>query len=147
VADLPTDEQTIHATTVSLDGRGLIILGPSGSGKSALALQLLALGAVLVSDDQTRLTLTPQGLIANCPPTIAGMIEARGVGILTVPFDRDVPICLAVDMGRNEQERLPEPHRIELIGHSLPCLHKIDGPQFAAALLLFLKNMQPQRNE
>ncbi|MDX5349528.1 MAG: serine kinase, partial [Paracoccaceae bacterium] len=44
--------QIVHATSVAVDGRGLLILGPSGAGKSSLALRLIALGARLVADDR-----------------------------------------------------------------------------------------------
>jgi HPr kinase/phosphorylase len=147
VADTPPSEQVIHATTVCLDGRGLIILGPSGSGKSTLALQLLALGAVLVADDRTHISRAASGLVAQCPTAICGMIEARGVGILHVPHEQNVPVCLAIDMGQDEVERLPLPHEVQLLGQSVPCLHKSEGPHFAAALFLTLKNVQPKRHE
>tara|TARA_R110002126_G_scaffold34901_1_gene107670 strand:- start:15897 stop:16340 length:444 start_codon:yes stop_codon:yes gene_type:complete len=147
VANTAPPELVIHATTVGVDGRGLVILGPSGSGKSALALQLLALGAVLVADDRTHISRAPSGLVARCPSAICGMIEARGVGILNVPHEQDVPVCLAIDMGQNETERLPSPHTVELLGQSVPCLHKSEGLHLAAALFLTLKNVQPTRND
>ncbi|SFT14430.1 Hpr(Ser) kinase/phosphatase [Sulfitobacter marinus] len=139
-------EQVIHATTVCVGDRGLIILGPSGAGKSTLALQLLALGAVLVADDRTHIAHTALGLVAQCPSAICGMIEARGVGILHLPYEQAVPICLAVDMGQDEAERLPAPHEVKLLGQSVPCLHKSDGPHFAAVLFLSLQNVQPKPN-
>ena len=58
------------------------MIGPSGAGKSALALQLLALGAELVADDRTDIIRQGDHLIADVPQAIAGMIEARGMGIL-----------------------------------------------------------------
>ncbi|WP_331459605.1 HPr kinase/phosphorylase [Paracoccus liaowanqingii] len=70
----------LHATTVALEGRGLVILGPSGSGKSGLALELMAVGAVLVADDRTDLRLQQGRLIAQAPPALSGRIEARGWG-------------------------------------------------------------------
>ena len=75
----------IHATTVQLGAHGVLIIGPSGSGKSDLALRLIGEGALLVSDDQTRLTLKDGRLIATAPATIAGRIEARGIGIQRAP--------------------------------------------------------------
>ena len=72
----------LHASCVALNGRGLLIIGPSGSGKSALALQLMASGAKLVSDDRTDVTRSNDRLIACSPAVLSGMIEARGVGIL-----------------------------------------------------------------
>ena len=77
-----TSPVLLHASCVAISGRGVLIIGPSGSGKSALALQLMAFGASLVADDQTELTVQGGTLIARCPPTMSGLIEARGLGIL-----------------------------------------------------------------
>jgi HPr kinase/phosphorylase len=147
VDELPETGQIIHATTVCVEGRALVILGSSGSGKSSLALQLMAYGAMLVADDRTQLVSGPSGLLATCPSAIKGMVEARGIGILKVPFVEDVPVHLAVDLEQTAFERLPQDSSIKLLGHSVPCLHKSDSPHFAAALLLSLKNVQPKRND
>jgi len=72
----PGAEVVLHATAVAVGGRGLLILGRSGAGKSSLALQLIALGARLVADDRTRVTLGPAGLVASPPEAIRGRIEA-----------------------------------------------------------------------
>lgn len=139
--------QIIHATTICVDGHALVILGASGSGKSALALELIALGATLVADDRTELSIGPQGLTANCPPAIQGLIEARGVGLLQVPYVQDIPVLLAVDLDQDEQDRLPSRHNVVLLGQSLRCLHKCYGTPFAAALYLSLKYMTPTQYE
>ena len=72
----------VHGSAVSVEGRGCLITGASGSGKSTLALEMIAAGAVLVADDQTRINESPDGLMMTAPPSIAGRIEARGVGVL-----------------------------------------------------------------
>ena len=74
--------ETLHASTVAIDGRAVLIPGPSGSGKSDLALRLLDRGFTLVSDDQTIVRRDGERLIASAPPTIAGKLEIRGVGIV-----------------------------------------------------------------
>jgi len=103
--------ELLHATAVGIDGRAVVIEGPSGSGKSDLALRLIDRGAVLVADDQTLLVRrgAPEGpsLIARCPPTIAGRIEVRGLGIVTVPHVDDLPVALIVRLG-SEDQRMPE---------------------------------------
>src|SRR5262249_13386596 len=65
----------VHGTTVALQGEGVLLRGPSGSGKSDLALRLIDGGARLVADDQTEIERTPNGLMACSPATIAGKIE------------------------------------------------------------------------
>ena len=67
--------EAVHASTVALDGRAVLITGPSGSGKSDLTLRLLDRGFALVSDDQTLVRRVDDQLIASAPPTIAGKLE------------------------------------------------------------------------
>lgn len=136
---MTSDPTLVHATTVSINGQGVLILGPSGAGKSALALQLIALGAVLVADDQTRLTCQRGKVIADAPPAIAGMIEARGLGIINLPHEGPTPVSLVVDMGQVERKRLPDPHQHQIAGQMLPCLHKVEGPHFPGAITLYIK--------
>jgi len=129
----------LHASAVALDGRGLLILGPSGSGKSSLALQLMALGCGLVADDRTILKVEGGQLIASCPATILGRIEARGVGILSVPSHGPVSLVAAVDLGIPEAKRLPPERHMTVMGLSLPVLHNVASPAFPAALLHYLR--------
>jgi serine kinase of HPr protein (carbohydrate metabolism regulator) len=99
--------ETIHASAVAIDGRAVLIGGLSGRGKSDLALRLIDRGAVLVSDDYTIVRRAGDDLIACAPPTIAGKIEVRGLGILDMPSAVDVPVALYVDLDE-EPARLPE---------------------------------------
>ena len=131
--------QTLHATTVAVAGRAVLIRGVSGSGKSGLALQLLALGARLVADDRTRLWCQGTALMAGAPDAIRGRIEARGVGILAVPAMGPCAVALVVNMDEDETERLPPPRRTQLLGVTLPLLRKCTAPHFPAALTLYLK--------
>ena len=66
--------ETVHASAVAADGRAVLITGPSGSGKSDLALRLLDRGFTLVSDDQTIVRREGSKLIASAPPNIAGKL-------------------------------------------------------------------------
>ncbi|WP_237267543.1 HPr kinase/phosphorylase [Sulfitobacter alexandrii] len=118
---------------------GVLIIGPSGAGKSALALQLVALGASLVADDRTRLSRQDGTVMADVPETIAGLIEARGVGILRLPPAGPTPLALVVDLGQTERERIPPPRSHDVLGLELPCLYRVEGPHFAAAILLYLR--------
>ena len=106
----------MHATCVAVSGRGVLILGPAGAGKSALGLDLIALGAELVADDQTELTLLGSRVIARCPPPLRGLIEARGVGILTAPPLAEAEITLVVDLAQPEPDRLPPLRKTLLLG-------------------------------
>lgn len=142
---LPSDGpggDLVHATCVAVDGRGLLILGSSGSGKSSLAIQMIALGAELVGDDLIRLTPTagrPVAQVAN--PDIAA-IEARGIGLLPVLLRDSVPLWAVLDLNHSESDRYPSQDRKYLcMGHSLPLLFRVEGAQFAASLLLYLRGL------
>lgn len=107
----------VHGTCVAIQGRGVLLRGPSGGGKSDLALRLIDGGALLVSDDQTRLERDGESLIASPPETIAGMLEVRGLGLVRLPYLGRVPLDLVIDLVTpSEVERLPEPNALELLG-------------------------------
>lgn len=105
---------TVHATCVAVDGVGVMLRGPSGSGKSDLALRLIDGGAVLVADDRVRLAPGDGDdagwLIARAPAPIVGLLEVRGLGPMPVPRVASAPVALVVDLKPgHEIERLPEP--------------------------------------
>lgn len=107
----------VHGTCVAIQGRGVLLRGPSGGGKSDLALRLIDGGALLVADDQTRLERHGRNLIASPPETIAGMLEVRGLGLVRLPYLERVPLDLVIDLVTpSEVERLPEPNALELLG-------------------------------
>ena len=110
---------TIHATTVAIGGRGVLLTGASGAGKSDLALRLIDRGAMLVSDDYTVLTPRDGVLVATPPATIAGRIEVRALGIVDVPYRAQAPVALAIALGA-EDERMPGPRRILLADIAVP---------------------------
>lgn len=129
-----------HATTVALGRRAVMITGPSGSGKSALALQLMAYGLTLVADDQSHLSLGPEGaVIIRAPDQIKGMIEARGLGLLRADTMASALLSLVVDLGKTEAERLPPPRTVVVLGQAIPLLHKVESCHFSAAVLQYLK--------
>ena len=99
--------ETLHASTVAIDGRAVLISVPSGSGKSDLALRLLDRGFVLVSDDQTIVKKDGDRLVATAPPTIAGKLEVRGIGIVDMPTAGDVPVALLVEL-TSDIQRIPD---------------------------------------
>ena len=106
--------ETLHSSTVAKDDRAVLITGASGSGKSDLALRLLDRGFVLVSDDQTIVRREGDRLLATAPPTIAGKLEVRGIGIVDVDGAGDTPVALVVEL-RTDIERMPDDSRERLI--------------------------------
>ena len=115
--------ETVHATAVAIDGRAVLIMGPSGSGKSDLALRLLDRGFTLVSDDRTIVRRDGQRLIASAPERIAGKLEVRGIGIVEVKSMTAVPIALIVEL-TSDIQRLPDESRAQpVFGVSLPLVN------------------------
>ena len=102
--------ENIHGTTVARDGRAVMLLGPSGSGKSDLALRLLEHGFALVSDDRTLIRRDGERLIVSAPSTIRGKMEVRGLGIVEMPCVDDVPLALAVEL-TSDMARMPDESR------------------------------------
>lgn len=139
----------MHASAVVIREAGLLIQGPSGSGKSSLALALIAMAetagwfARLVGDDQISLESRNGRLIARGHPLILGQIERRGQGILRVPFLPAAVVRLVIDLESSDGvTRFPEhgEERIELAGVSLPFLrlHREDAASDLALAVLQL---------
>lgn len=113
---MTTSEATIHASCVAIDGHGVLIEGKSGAGKSDLSLRLIDRGAILVSDDYTRLEAVNGALRARAPANLAGKIEVRGIGILPMPHVDDVEVALLVTIVE-APERMPlEPRSRTIAG-------------------------------
>jgi len=114
---------SVHASCISVDGKGVLFLGESGSGKSDLALRFIDSGAKLVADDRVHIHSENHQLIASAPEKLRGLIEARGIGILTLPYAPNAPLMLAVKLVLREQvERMPLPQFFSCLDLQLPLL-------------------------
>jgi serine kinase of HPr protein (carbohydrate metabolism regulator) len=132
---------------VALGPHAALIRGPSGSGKSDLALRFLALAGepgleqLLVADDQVWIERQKDGsLAASAPPTLAGKIEVRGLGIVEVPHREAARIALAVDLVLPQEVPRMPPNpldRITLAGVTLPVV-RLTPFELSAALKLRL---------
>ena len=132
----------LHATAVRFQSKSLLILGPSGSGKSKLAVDMISLGATLISDDRVWLCIEDQRLCLEAPEQVSGQIEARGLGILRVkPSVRgptELDYCL--DLSLESRERLPFTQEVTKLGHKILVLPGLPIVPSASALMLLLKN-------
>ena len=124
--------ETLHASTVALDGRAVLIMGPSGSGKSDLALRLIDRGFTLVSDDQTIVKKEGNKLLASAPSNICGKLEIRGVGIVDMEMTDNAPIALAVELS-SDITRMPDDSRERpMLGIGIPLI-SVDAMTASAA--------------
>lgn len=111
----------IHASCISLGGRGILFLGDSGAGKSDLSLRMItSFGAKLVADDRVDIKITNDKVIAAAPDILKGLLEVRGVGIISLPPQDSVEVNLVVNLTTAQLERLPEKSFYEIAGVSLP---------------------------
>ncbi len=135
----------LHASCIAIAGQGTLILGASGSGKSGLALELMAMGACLVADDRVILTRDGTAIVASAPAPISGLIEARGIGLLNARPCGPVPVVCVVDLDQVESARMPLPRQTILLGQSVALLFKVEIPHFPVALMQYLKEgRQPE---
>lgn len=132
------DRARVHATCVTLADQGILILGPSGSGKSDLAVGLIGRGGRLVADDQVWLCPDAGALVATPAPTLKGLLEVRGVGIFRVDAAAGCRVALAVDLTRQPcAERLPDPTTFSCLGIDIPLI-RVDPRSPSAAAIVAL---------
>jgi HPr kinase/phosphorylase len=112
---------TIHASAVLAGARAVLIRGPSGAGKSRLAFDLIAAAgrllpfARLVADDRAAVEAVGGRLLVRPAPTLAGLIELRGLGIRHLPFEPVAVVGLVVDLAASDAQRLPEPEQARTV--------------------------------
>lgn len=145
---MPGAHNVVHATSISLNGRGALIYGPSGSGKSDLALRCLMQGsnrlagnqAELVADDYTVLRVDKDRVFLSAPESIRDQLEVRGIGIVAVKAADEARLALVVELTEAHHiERLPDPlPRREIAGISFPVLRLAAFEASAAPKLLLM---------
>jgi HPr kinase/phosphorylase len=130
---LAAETEVVHGTCIALGPRAALLRGPSGSGKSDLALRFLFLARrgpaaleppALVADDQVVVRRDNDRVLASAPVSIAGQMEVRGVGIVTLKQVPETDLVLVVDLaGHDLVERLPEDNpTTRVAGVDLPLL-------------------------
>lgn len=114
-----TPPALIHATCVAIGGRGVLLAGRSGAGKSDLALRLIDRGATLVSDDYSELSERGGRLIATPPERLAGKMEVRGIGVIDMPYQTETDVALIITLDE-PVDRMPEFATRHLAGVDVP---------------------------
>jgi HPr kinase/phosphorylase len=133
-----TDTLLVHATAIAIEGAAILLRGPSGSGKSDLALRLIDGGARLIADDQALLRRADNQVFVRAPAEIAGLIEVRGVGILRVDLISEAPIALVADLVPSTQiERIPDNRFEKVLGLAIPLITLAPFEASAPAKLRF----------
>lgn len=138
---------SVHASAVLVGKQAVLIRGPSGSGKSSLAFDLVLAGragqsakATLIGDDRVRLTPRDGALIVQNVPELAGLIEIRGLGIRKIETAGEAAVGLVVDLSASDAERLPPPEALKtaISGVELPRIPVAPGQNALPLVLAFL---------
>lgn len=116
-----TEKKLIQASAVAIDGRAIMIEGPSGIGKSSLALALIDRGAVLIGDDGVRLARDGGTILASPPPNISGKLEIRHVGIADIPVT-SAPLALIIMLGTQAPRLIDKAPMRNMLGLSIPVI-------------------------
>jgi Serine kinase of the HPr protein, regulates carbohydrate metabolism len=130
----------MHASCVDVNGNGVLIVGRSGSGKSSLAINLLALGSKLVADDQCELIRKNNGFRISKPASLPKSIEIRGVGLVSVPMVNETSLGWVVNMDEVEKERMPTPRFTEIGGLRVPTVFGKDMDDLASRIYVLVSN-------
>ena len=130
----------MHATCVDINGSGVLIVGSSGSGKSSLAINLLALGSKLVADDQCVLVKKNKKFCVFKPASLPNSIEIRGVGLVSVPMVVETSLDWVVNMDEAETERMPNLRFTEIDGYRVPTVFGKDMDELASRIYVLVSN-------
>lgn len=141
----PVSGSYLHGSAIAVGAHAMLIIGAAGAGKTTLALEMIALGAELISDDYVEIQLDKTGpdragkLLLSAPPGIAGLVEVRGFGLARLGSRSRVALKLIADLDQAETERLPPRRERVLSGVVCPVMLCKGRPGLAAALTCLLK--------
>ena len=130
----------MHATCVDINGSGVLIIGRSGSGKSSLAINLLALGSKLVADDQCELVKKNNSFRIFKPASLPNSIEIRGIGLVSVPMIVETSLDWVVNMDEAETERMPALRFTEIDGYKIPTIFGKNMDDLASRIYVLVSN-------
>ena len=130
----------MHATCVDVNGSGVLIVGHSGSGKSSLAINLLALGSKLVADDRCELVKKNNGFRISKPASLPNSIEIRGIGLVSVPMVVETSLDWVVNMDEAEKERMPDLRFTEIDGYKIPTIFGKNMDDLASRIYVLVSN-------
>jgi len=134
------DSLIMHATCVDINGSGVLIVGRSGSGKSSLAINLIALGSTLVADDQCEIVKKNNKLSVFKPTSLPSSIEIRGVGLVSVPMDVETSLDWVVNMDEAETQRMPDLQFTEIDGYRIPTIFGKNMDDLASRIYVLVSN-------
>ena len=134
------DSLIMHATCVDINGSGVLIVGRSGSGKSSLAINLIALGSTLVADDQCEIVKKNNKLSVFKPTSLPSSIEIRGVGLVSVPMAVETSLDWVVNMDEAEKERMPDLRFTEIDGYKIPTVFGKNMDDLASRIYVLVSN-------
>ena len=125
---------------MDINGSGVLILGRSGSGKSSLAINLIALGSKLVADDQCKLVKKNNSFRIFKPASLPNSIEVRGIGLVSVPTVVETRLDWVVNMDEAETERMPDLRFTEIGGYRVPTVFGKNMEELASRIYVLVSN-------
>ena len=134
------DSPIMHATCVDINGSGVLIVGRSGSGKSSLAINLIALGSTLVADDQCEIVKKNNKLSVFKPTSLPSSIEIRGVGLVSAPMVVETSLDWVVNMDEAETQRMPDLQFTEIDCYRIPTIFGKNMDDLASRIYVLVSN-------
>ena len=125
---------------MDINGSGVLIVGSSGSGKSSLAINMLALGSKLVADDQCELVKKNNRFSVSKPASLPKSIEIRGIGLVSVPMVVETSLDWFVNLDEADKERMPDLRFTEIDGYKIPTVFGKNMDELASRIYVLVSN-------